>query len=266
VTDTYDIAALELALASQQTSLVYLPETASTMDIGFEQGLRKSVVLTDHQTAGRGRYSRQWDDDSRKSILATFVRSIPRSFLPPSGSLLLSHLFVLAVRQAIGDAEVMIKWPNDLMIGDKKLGGVLLSEGQRVDDKQAILFGVGVNVFHIGEDDRASLDMVSEHPDRALLITSINHTLDTYLADLPRLTTPEVYHHYQTLWHQAAGLIGAIIHIEGYGEASDQQLSGRVIDSFLGKPLSVRLDDGGIIELRDYGHKAHITTIERQTS
>jgi BirA family biotin operon repressor/biotin-[acetyl-CoA-carboxylase] ligase len=90
-----------------------------------------SVVVAESQTAGRGRRGRTWEAPPASGLLATFV-------LAPG------PLVVFAAGVAAAEAcgrEVRLKWPNDLMLGEQKLGGVLAEiRGQKA------LVGIGINL------------------------------------------------------------------------------------------------------------------------
>ncbi|HET7465752.1 MAG TPA: biotin--[acetyl-CoA-carboxylase] ligase [Candidatus Dormibacteraeota bacterium] len=90
-----------------------------------------SVVVADHQTAGRGRLDRRWDAPPGSALLASFV-------LAPKP--LLSLAVGVAAAEACGP-DVRLKWPNDLMLRNRKLGGILVE----VAGAKAIA-GVGINL------------------------------------------------------------------------------------------------------------------------
>ncbi|TMD04794.1 MAG: biotin--[acetyl-CoA-carboxylase] ligase [Chloroflexi bacterium] len=107
-----------------------LAEVDSTMNAaaGLPVG---SVVVADSQTAGRGRAGRTWEAPPGTALLATFV-------LPPD-PIVVFRAGVAAAR-ACGP-DVRLKWPNDLMLDGRKLGGVLAEiRGERA------LVGIGVNL------------------------------------------------------------------------------------------------------------------------
>jgi BirA family transcriptional regulator, biotin operon repressor / biotin---[acetyl-CoA-carboxylase] ligase len=90
-----------------------------------------SVVVADEQTAGRGRLDRRWVAPPGSALLATFVVA-PH----PLASLAAG----VAAAEACGEA-VRLKWPNDLLLDGRKLGGILV-EGRA--DRQ--LIGIGINL------------------------------------------------------------------------------------------------------------------------
>jgi BirA family biotin operon repressor/biotin-[acetyl-CoA-carboxylase] ligase len=90
-----------------------------------------SVVVADHQTAGRGRLDRRWDAPPGTALLASFV--LPRHPL-------LSLAAGVAAAEACG-AGVRLKWPNDLMVDGRKAGGILV---EMLESKAVA--GIGINL------------------------------------------------------------------------------------------------------------------------
>ena len=122
-----------------------LAEVESTNRVALElarSGAAEGVVVVaGWQTAGRGRRDRTWEAEAGSSLLASVL-------LRPRLPLARAHLAVAAVALAAADAcaavagfRPAVKWPNDLVVGDRKLAGVLAEvEGD------AVVVGVGVDV------------------------------------------------------------------------------------------------------------------------
>ncbi len=106
----------------------------------------RSVLVTDFQTAGRGRLGRRWDAPPGASLLVS-VLVRPRS--APARLHGFTQAMALAARQAcrdVGGFTPVLKWPNDLLVGDRKLAGILaeaVADGRRV---VAVVAGMGLNV------------------------------------------------------------------------------------------------------------------------
>jgi BirA family transcriptional regulator, biotin operon repressor / biotin---[acetyl-CoA-carboxylase] ligase len=105
----------------------------------------RSVLVTDHQTAGRGRLDRRWDAPPGANLLVSMLfRDVPD---PPVA---LTHRVGLAVVDAARDiagaveqhVDVSLKWPNDVLLGGRKLAGIL---AQRSPDGPVVV-GLGLNV------------------------------------------------------------------------------------------------------------------------
>ncbi len=103
------------------------------------------VVLTDSQTAGRGRHGRTWHAERGRALAFSVL-------LRPAMAMDRWGLFTLAASVAVTDVlrnlslDPAIKWPNDVLIDGKKCCGILLETGMDGASQRALILGVGVNV------------------------------------------------------------------------------------------------------------------------
>lgn len=102
----------------------------STQDVARQLPIG-SIVVADHQTAGRGRLDRRWEAPPGTALLVSFVLE-PRQ--------LLSLALGVAAAEACGP-DVRLKWPNDLLLDGRKLGGILVE----ATAKKAVC-GIGINL------------------------------------------------------------------------------------------------------------------------
>jgi BirA family biotin operon repressor/biotin-[acetyl-CoA-carboxylase] ligase len=106
-----------------------------------------SVFLAEEQLAGRGRGANAWQSPRSTGIYCSIVLRPP---LPPSEALILSLAAGLAVRSAILEVypslAVDLKWPNDLLISDKKFCGILTEMNAEVTRVRYVVVGIGINV------------------------------------------------------------------------------------------------------------------------
>jgi BirA family biotin operon repressor/biotin-[acetyl-CoA-carboxylase] ligase len=106
-----------------------------------------SVFLGEEQTAGRGRGAHTWHSARSTGIYCSVIL---RPALPPSEVLALSLAVGLALRAAIEQvdprAQVDLKWPNDLLIGGKKVCGTLTEMNSEATRVRYIVVGMGINV------------------------------------------------------------------------------------------------------------------------
>jgi BirA family biotin operon repressor/biotin-[acetyl-CoA-carboxylase] ligase len=131
-------------------NLIYLPETGSTMDearrLAEQNAPDGTLVVTDYQTAGRGRLDRHWRAAPGSSLLLSLIL---RPAIASQQVQQLTMLCGLAVAEGV-EAEtglpVGLKWPNDLEIGGAKVGGILTEvELSGVRISYAVV-GIGLNV------------------------------------------------------------------------------------------------------------------------
>jgi biotin-[acetyl-CoA-carboxylase] ligase BirA-like protein len=100
-------------------------------------------VLTDNQTAGRGRQGRRWVDVPGRNVLSSLLL---RPLFPPH---LLVMLASLAVVDSIAETchiHATIKWPNDVLIGERKVAGILIETSHDLVGRLVAVLGIGVNV------------------------------------------------------------------------------------------------------------------------
>lgn len=171
-----------LAADTRFRDIRHLDQTGSTNDdvaalaaAGAPEGL---VVTTDFQTAGRGRLDRRWDARPGDGLLVSVL--LRPSGLAPERRSLVASAVALAARDAcaaVAGLSTDIKWPNDLMIGEGKLAGILAS-----DSSGAVVVGMGMNV-HGGPPGAECLDRAAgRRVTRGLLLESWLRSLDR-LAD-----------------------------------------------------------------------------------
>jgi BirA family biotin operon repressor/biotin-[acetyl-CoA-carboxylase] ligase len=114
----------------------YAAETASTQRLPPEDAPHGAVALAEHQTEGRGRLGRVWVDEPGAGLTFSVVlRPAPPVADWPAVTLVAAH----AVAAAIGDGAA-IKEPNDVLVGGRKVCGILAEATDR------IVLGIGVNV------------------------------------------------------------------------------------------------------------------------
>ncbi len=105
-----------------------------------------TVVVAEEQTEGKGRKGRDWSSPAGTGIYATLVLRPP---LPLEDTPLLTLLTGVAAANAIIEATALpatIKWPNDLLVHEKKVAGVLTEVSSDIDRVDFVLIGFGLNV------------------------------------------------------------------------------------------------------------------------
>ncbi|MCX7920790.1 MAG: biotin--[acetyl-CoA-carboxylase] ligase [Clostridia bacterium] len=111
-----------------------------------------TVIVAESQTSGRGRLGRAWDSAGKKGIWLSVVL---RPSIAPEDihliTLAASVAVVKAVKQATG-IETGIKWPNDVVLGGKKVCGILTEMSSEMERVNFLVLGIGINVNHETED------------------------------------------------------------------------------------------------------------------
>lgn len=130
--------------------VVYYDEIDSTnnraKDAGEHGGEHGTLFVADMQSAGKGRRGRAWISPSGSSIYMTILL---RPEVTPNEAPMLTLVMGLSIaegiRQATG-ADVKIKWPNDIVIGGKKICGILTEMATEEDYINYVVIGIGINV------------------------------------------------------------------------------------------------------------------------
>jgi BirA family transcriptional regulator, biotin operon repressor / biotin---[acetyl-CoA-carboxylase] ligase len=111
-----------------------------------EGGSEGAVYLADEQTAGRGRQGHSWFSERGTGIYCSFLLRPPMS---PADALWLSLIAGVAVQDAVRETMSLktdIRWPNDLLINDRKFAGILTEMSSEATQVQHAVIGIGINV------------------------------------------------------------------------------------------------------------------------
>lgn len=156
------------ALAGLSASVHWQEVTGSTnadaVALALEGAPEWTLVGAGHQTAGRGRMGRAWLDRPGGSLMTSFV---VRPALHPERLGLLTLLAGAVWAEAATDAsglEVRCKWPNDLVLDDRKVGGLLAESSVEGDEVRWVVIGSGVNLADPGVEGSTGLGEVDPVP------------------------------------------------------------------------------------------------------
>ncbi len=133
-----------------------LESTNSTADELARDGAPEgTVVVAEEQTLGRGRLGRRWLSEAKTGL---YFSLILRPAIPPREAPVLSLAAAVALHQAMESLcglKPDIKWPNDVLIRNRKCAGILLEMSSESDELKHLVLGIGVNVGH----DRFPLEL-----------------------------------------------------------------------------------------------------------
>jgi BirA family biotin operon repressor/biotin-[acetyl-CoA-carboxylase] ligase len=138
---------LETQFLGKGDHLLYLPTAESTntlaMQLAHEWPEEGLVVLTDSQTAGRGRQGHRWVDMPGCNVLSSILL---RPLFPPHLLVMLASLAVVDSIAETCQIPATIKWPNDVLIGERKVAGILIETSRDSTGRLVAVLGIGVNV------------------------------------------------------------------------------------------------------------------------
>lgn len=147
---TFDLSRFNEILRTRYIgqNLVFEASIGSTMDLARDAARHGApegtVALADEQTAGRGRLGRSWITPPATNLASTIVLRPPRSVVRD-----VAMIAPLAICHAVEDVAGIrpgIKWPNDVLVGARKLAGVLIETDLTDEQAPLVLVGAGINV------------------------------------------------------------------------------------------------------------------------
>jgi len=137
--------------------VLYFDSLKSTMDMATQLALKNAgegtVVIAETQTKGKGRLGRIWYSPKFKGL---YFSLILRPKISMDKASIITLLAGVSICEAIKDypgEETQIKWPNDIILRNKKLGGILTEVKAELDEVNFLIIGVGLNI----NNDKKSL-------------------------------------------------------------------------------------------------------------
>ncbi len=225
--------------------LVY-NSTSSTNDIAAEYAANKKndglAIFAEEQMAGRGRAGAKWISDRADSILCSIVLSKTKC-----SAELLSLTLAVAIAEAIGklgSKPAKIKWPNDIIVNDKKVAGILL-ESKIYNSHTIYILGVGINCHQKRDTFPAELQSIATSIDieaqtmcdRILLAKRLLSSIDHWL-EIVRKNSVEIIEQ----WRKLSTLLGQRVTLIFNGTG----FTGNCIGIDPEKGLILQLDTGGV--------------------
>jgi BirA family biotin operon repressor/biotin-[acetyl-CoA-carboxylase] ligase len=222
---------------------IYRRSVTSTMDAArgeAEAGVPEgAVVIADEQTAGRGRLGRQWVSPPGTNIYVSVILHPPAAHLRQ-----LSIIFPLAICEGIEEVTGLaarIEWPNDVLVGGRKVSGVLLDAEIVGDQVRYAIAGIGLNVnfdpstYEELRDIATSLrrELGREVSREAVLAALLNHLEPLYQGAL----LGEKAH---LAWKERLDTLGKSVRV-GF---ADRMEEGVAVDTDSDGALILRRDDG----------------------
>mgnify|MGYP001218696154 CR=1 FL=1 len=225
----------------------FYAETGSTnqdaLDWAAQGAPELALVVADHQTAGRGRFSRQWFTPPGAALAFSIVLrpvQVSTAHIP-----LYSPLGALSVVQALENAyhlKPQIKWPNDVLLDDRKVCGVLAEALWQGETLQAIVLGIGINVAPSSVPPADQILFPATCVDEAVG-RSINRwellaeVLKVLLEWHGKITTSAFF----AEWQKRLAFVGQMVRLENPGGDS---FEGLLLGVHTNGHLRLQLDDG----------------------
>lgn len=229
----------------------FLSAVASTNDTAMELAEKGwtegTVVVADTQSSGRGRSGRAWYSPKGVSLYFTVILRPPiKVMYAPFITLMASIASVTAIRKLTA-AEAAIKWPNDILVNSKKLGGILTETKARGEHINAAVLGIGLNV----NLDVSVLPIELKHTATSLsfetgmqfsrfwLLDKILHILETWY----KILLSQNYSYLIQSWKSLNITLGRQVRVE----TGDKIITGRAVDIGKTGELIVQTDKGNVV-------------------
>jgi len=220
-----------MARDSAPASIVRLDTVDSTQSVAFglaEHGAAdRTVVVADQQLAGRGRRGRLWRAPAGTSLLASIIvrPRLPQTLLPT-----FSPMTAVATAEAlrrVAPVAARVKWPNDVLVGGKKIAGILLESRAPV-----IIIGIGVNLGQrefppelAGLATSVALE-TGRAPDRETMLSALLEEFDAWRVRLER----EGFGAVREQWRMLSDTLGRHVALDGVtGIAVDLDVDGALL-------------------------------------
>jgi BirA family biotin operon repressor/biotin-[acetyl-CoA-carboxylase] ligase len=227
----------------------HFAKVTSTNDVAKElarKGAKEgTVVISETQTLGRGRLGRRWTSPQGGIWFSIVLR--PR--VKPKEASKLTFVTVVAVAQAIREMfklDAEIKWPNDVLIGGKKVCGILTETRTKGDVVDFVVVGIGINanvsLNSFPEDFRNSVTSLVKEKMQEI---EREEFLRVLLEEMERYYTILVRKDFDLIldeWRKLASFLGQYVEITSF----DQKIRGQAVDVDSDGSLIVKLTDGSI--------------------
>lgn len=251
----------ELKRRTRFTKLVYRPTCESTQDLAIAGATGDpsnphesddAVFWANHQTRGRGRQERKWDDEAGLDLAVTL--RVTAQLINPLALAAALPVAVLQSCEAMVAKALRIKWPNDVYFEDRKLSGVLIDRDSSQPDTYRI--GVGINVNRVAFPEELAATATSlrllagREFDRGTMLLSLAQHVDAMVTAIAagELAAPE------ELFSERLGLLHQQVEVQARetvcGVLTDINFERLILDGQTAVPLAIvrslrRADSGG---------------------
>ncbi len=224
----------------------------STNTVAYRRALKGAeegeVFLAESQTGGRGRMGRSW---SSPAGLNLYLSVLLRPQLPPAKVPLITLMAAVASAEAVEEATGLrpeIKWPNDLLLRGRKLGGILAEAASEADLIAFLVLGIGINVNALARDFPEDVRGVAtslrqelgREVDRVEVIRALLERLEAWYV---RLLEGDAQGVIQT-WEELARVRGRLVEVAFMGDRVRGEVQG--------------VDEDGALLLREGGRERRV--------
>ncbi|MCP3923520.1 MAG: biotin--[acetyl-CoA-carboxylase] ligase [Desulfobacterales bacterium] len=230
--------------------VVFFDETDSTnikaRDLAEEGAEEGTIVIAESQTMGRGRKGRSWYTGKGSGIFLSLILRPPLAPTEVAITTLMTAIAMVEAVKSVTKVEPKIKWPNDLLLGGKKICGILTEVSTEMDSVNYIIVGIGININTEAvsfpkeiKNIATSLHIETGEKFKRKLITQ------SFLKSFEKLYNilkNRNFNHIMKEWKKHSDMIGKRVEIEIF----ERKIKGVVEDIEDDGVLRVCSDDGSI--------------------
>jgi BirA family biotin operon repressor/biotin-[acetyl-CoA-carboxylase] ligase len=226
--------------------IIVYASTASTNDVAWHYAANKTndglAIFAEQQSAGRGRGGNNWVSQKGQGLLCSIL--LLSETCPPEMLALASAVAVAEAIGRCGTRQAKIKWPNDILIGSRKVAGMLL-ESKRSKGNFQYVIGIGINCHQKRDSfpsewraSATSIDIENKTVcDRIWLAKRLLVSLDDWLGEVKKDGNVVV-----DRWYQLSAQLGRRVTLK----YNSRSFTGRVLGIDPQEGLIVQLENGGI--------------------
>jgi len=239
-------------------------EATALGESGVEHG---TVVIADRQTAGRGRLARTWFSPGGANVYCSLVlrANLPVNRMPEwlSWLPLITALAASEAVESVTSAPVSLKWPNDLLMSGRKVGGVLCENIQASRSGPFQVIGIGINVNMAPEDFPSELrasatslwnethTVVDRNRLMAQLLLELEQCIEELAGHGPQQLALAYQRRCSTIGRKVRASLATGVELTGYAESIGQDGSLRIsTDPGAHRDRAVDLRAADIVHLR----------------
>lgn len=225
-------------------NILYYNELDSTNTTAYELAHKikeeGTIILAEKQNKGKGRLSRQWSSPRAGGI---YMSVILKPEITPFQSPIVTLMAAVSLAEAIRDtslAQASIKWPNDIIVNDKKIAGILTEMEAESDRIKFIILGIGVNVNTVLSElpkTASSIAHITGSPvsRQALLIALIERLEHNY-----KIMNRSGFSDIRLKWKNLSSTLGQRVR----ANCMRKIIEGTAVDIDSDGALKIRMDNG----------------------
>ena len=224
--------------------IYYFDSLASTMNVAMKLGAEAApegtLVLSESQTKGKGRLGREWFSPKYKGI---YLSLILKPKISPTEASIFTILAGVSISEAIKETtglDTHIKWPNDLLVGHKKLGGILTELNAEMDEVNFVVIGAGLNVNNDKKSLPEGATSLREHKKEPINRVSLLQEILRKIESNYLLFQKKGPHPIVEKWREYNITLGKRIKVHFHKE----HIEGEAVDIDIDGGLLVRRDSG----------------------